>query len=183
MPGDHPRRPLRAPDLQESGTLLVLFLCAHICPSYAQMCKGSVSGLFQADLLCHCEVWISPGFVRVVYRNCFCQNELTSGSTPAASTILQDATRLSGVALGETRALSPFIFKGFWGFPHPSRFISHRSNSSCFPAFPSLFGPYSPFLPALVRTSSDWVNPFRINGSSRKGRFRGLREHALCPGS
>ncbi len=97
------------------------------------------------------------------------------------STILQDATRLSGVALGETRALYPFIFKGFWGSPHHSRFISHRSNSSCFPAFHSLFGPYSPFLPALVRTSSDWVNPFRINGSSRKGRFRGLWEHALCP--
>ena len=101
----------------------------------------------------------------------------------SSSTILQDATRLSGVALGETRALSPFIFKGFWGSPHPSRFISHRSNSSCFPAFPSLFGPYSPFLPALVRTSSDWVNLFSINGSSRKGRFRGLWEHALCPGS
>ena len=97
------------------------------------------------------------------------------------STILQDATRLSGVALGETRALYPFIFKGFWGSPHHSRSVSHRSNSSCFPAFHSLFGPYSPFLPALVRTSSDWVNPFRINGSSRKGRFRGLWQHALCP--
>ena len=98
------------------------------------------------------------------------------------STILQDATRLSGVALGETRALSPFIFKGFWGSPHHSRFISHRSNSSCFPASHSLFGPYSPFLPALVRTSSDWVNPFRINGSSRKGRFRGLWGTRPVPG-
>ena len=104
---------------------------------------------------------------------------LREGRKP--STILQDATRLSGVALGETRALYPFIFKGFWGSPHHSRIISHRSNSSCFPASPSLFGPYSPFLPDLVRTSSDWVNPFSINGSSRKGRFRGLWEHALCP--
>ena len=39
---------------------------------------------------------------------------LREGCNP--STILQDATRLSGVALGETRALYPFIFKGFWAF-------------------------------------------------------------------
>ena len=74
---------------------------------------------------------------------------LREGCKP--STILQDATRLSGVALGETRALYPFIFKGFWGSPHHSRFIPHRSNSSCFPAFHSLFGPYSPFLLDLVQ--------------------------------
>ena len=79
---------------------------------------------------------------------------LREGGKP--STILQDATRLSGVALGETRALSPFIFKGLGRSSHHPRSVSHRSNSSCFPAFHSLFGPYSPFLPALVRKSSDW---------------------------
>ena len=104
---------------------------------------------------------------------------LREGCKP--STILQDATRLSGVALGETRALSPFIFKGFWGSPHPFPHHFAPVEFVLFSGFHSLFGPYSPFLPALVRTSSDWVNPFRINGSSRKGRFRGLWEHALCP--
>ena len=34
-----------------------------------------------------------------------------------SSTILQDATRLSGVALGETRAPIPFYFQRVLGFP------------------------------------------------------------------
>ena len=39
--------------------------------------------------------------------------------------------------------------------------------------------------PNLICTMTHYFckMPFRINGSSRKGRFRGLREHALCPGS
>ena len=74
------------PDLEESGTPLVLFLYAQICHPYAQMWMALVSGPFRANLLCHCDVWISLGFVRVLSRKCLWKNELYSGSTPAAST-------------------------------------------------------------------------------------------------
>ena len=97
-----------------------------------------------------------------------------------SSTILQNTTRLSGMLLRRDARPIPFIFKGFWRFPHHSRFISHRSDSSCFPASHSLFGPYSPFRLDLVRTSSRRVNPFRINGLSQNRRFRGLWDHVLC---
>ena len=84
----------------------------------------------------------------------------------------------------ERRAPYTLLFSKGFGVPHiiPASFPTGRIRSVFRPLI-LCSARYSPFLPDLVRTSSDWVNPFSINGSSRKGRFRGLWEHAPGDGA